>query len=155
MNRKIKRRDFLTKTSKAGVCCCMLMLNNQYISGETMPDPKKLNYCGYQCPPECQFLKGSLENNIEIKKEAYKLWKIKERFDIEFDPETIFCYGCKNDKKPAGIILTNCTVRECAIAKNYDCCIECNELKNCDKELWAKFPEFRRKVIQMQEKFKV
>ena len=53
-------------------------------------DPKKLMYCGYTCPEECKFLIASVKNDKELRKEAYDLWKIKERFDIEFDPEKIF-----------------------------------------------------------------
>ncbi len=88
-----------------------------------------------------------------MKKEAYKLWKIKERFDIEFDPETIFCYGCKVSDKPEGVVTKNCTVRECAMKKKNDCCIECDELTNCDKDLWNRYPKFKESVIEMQKKY--
>jgi hypothetical protein len=53
-------------------------------------DPGKLMYCGYVCPEDCKFLKGSLENDVALKKEAYDLWKIKERFNVEFDEEKIY-----------------------------------------------------------------
>ena len=156
MNPKINRREFLLKSSKTSICMCAFMpVNSSFLrDNEEVPDPVKLNYCGYQCPAECQFLKGTLENNIALKKEAYKLWKIRERFNVDFDPDIIFCYGCKNPEKPEGIVVTRCTVRECAVSKNYDCCIECDDLKNCEKELWERYPEFKKLVLQMQEKYK-
>jgi hypothetical protein len=116
-------------------------------------DPAKLNYCGYQCPENCPFLKGSLENDIKLKKEAYDQWKIKARFNVDFDPKKIFCYGCKKSEKPEGIVLVNCTVRRCAMEKELDCCIECNELISCEKDLWSRFPDFKKQVIKMQEEY--
>jgi hypothetical protein len=116
-------------------------------------DPKKLMYCGYKCPEECKFLKASLENDIDMKKEAYEQWKIKERFNVDFDAEKIFCYGCKNTEKPDGVVLANCTVRSCVISKEYDCCIECLELVDCDKDLWTRFPDFKKHVIELQKKY--
>jgi hypothetical protein len=118
-----------------------------------VPNPKDLCYCGYKCPPDCKFLKGSIENNVELKKEAYKEWKIKERFNIEFDPEKIFCFGCKNKDKEEGITVKNCKVRSCAISKGLESCIECNKLVDCKKDLWERFPEFKSHVIDMQKKY--
>jgi hypothetical protein len=142
--------------------CALLMANNltafagnSFIAPIDEPiDPKALNYCGYKCPADCAFLKGSLENNLELKKKAYADWKIKDRFNIEFEADKIFCFGCKNTEKPAGVVLTHCTVRTCAMEKKIDCCIECNELKDCKKELWDRFPDFKKQVIEMQAKYR-
>jgi len=129
-------------------------LNSLYkLNYDEIPDPKKLSYCGYKCPADCQFLKGSIENNVELKKEAYELWKIKERFNVDFDPDKIFCFGCKTTDKPEGIVLVNCTVRSCVISKGFDCCIECAELVDCEKELWDRFLKFKEQVIEMQQKY--
>jgi len=161
MKPKLNRRDFIARCSIAGLTGCGLMISSKLsafdhyngFSSSQAIDPKELCYCGYKCPDDCQFLKGSVENNVELKKEAYDLWKIKERFDIEFDADKIFCYGCKAKDKPEGIILVNCTVRSCVISKGYDCCIECLELEDCDKDLWSRFPEFKKQVIEMQKKY--
>ncbi len=40
-----------------------------------------------------------------MKQEAWKLWHIEERFDLEFDEEQAICYGCKELDKPEGIVL--------------------------------------------------
>lgn len=117
------------------------------------PDPKKLNYCGYKCPKDCQFLEASVKNDIELKKKAYETWKIKERYNVDFDEKTTFCFGCKNEDKPAGVVMTNCIVRECAIEKKKNACIECEELVKCDKDLWTRFPEFHKTIINMQNTY--
>ena len=97
---------------------------------------------------------ATLNNDAELKKEAWKNWKIEERFGLEFDQEQAICYGCKELDKPEGIVLSRCTVRQCAREKEFDCCIECNELTACDKDLWTRFPDFKKQVIQLQEKYR-
>jgi hypothetical protein len=159
MNKPLKRREFLVKGACAG---CILLLGSKASAfenlmktrGDVVIDPKSLNYCGYQCPPDCPFLQGSLKNDVALKKEAYEKWKIKEKYGLDFDPDTIFCFGCKNKEKPEGVVLTHCTVRKCAIEKGHDCCIECGELTGCDKELWKQFPDFKKYVIDLQQKYR-
>lgn len=162
MNSTIKRREFIARSTRAGMICCGILLCPWKVSSNTAgtgdddekPDPKKLNYCGYTCPAECPFLKGTLENNEELKKQAYEQWGIKERFGVDFDADKMFCYGCKAEGKPDGIILKNCTVRSCAIEKGYDCCIECPGLVDCNKDLWTRFPDFKAHMIDLQKKYK-
>lgn len=160
MKPNLNRRDFITKSAIAGISCCFLKAGTQ--SGELFsmpvfqtekPDPKKLNYCGYQCPPDCPFLKASLENDPDQKKNAYDLWEIRERYGVEFSPDEIFCYGCKTKDKPEGVVLVNCTVRSCVISKGLECCIECGELTECKKDLWDRFPDFKQMVIEMQKQY--
>jgi hypothetical protein len=161
MEKNQKRREFIKNTTFAGIGCCFLMAGSKFSEMNSLysekddekPDPKKLCYCGYVCPEDCPFLKGTLENDIDLKKEAYKSWQIKERFGVEFDSEKIFCYGCKSEGQPEGIVLTNCTVRSCVISKKLDCCIECDNLTECTEDLWKRFPEFRKSVIEMQKKY--
>ncbi len=57
-------------------------------------------------------------------------------------------------RKPQGMVVSNCTVRACAIEKNYDSCIQCDELTICNKDLWKRFPEFYKRVKEMQSKYK-
>lgn len=77
----MKRRIFLNKTTHAGFGFCSIMLTSNVCSlastyTKDKIDPAKLNYCGYQYPDNCPFLKGSIENNVELKKEACNQWKI-------------------------------------------------------------------------------
>lgn len=160
MKTDLKRRDFVNACLKAGIACCALSYgtkltgNNVVPKQDIKPDPKTLNYCGYKCTPECPLLKATVENNTELKKKAYDQFKFKEKFNIEFDPDKVFCYGCKLKDKPLSIPVKACTVRSCVIAKGYECCIQCDGLAKCDKELWTSFPKFKESVIEMQKKYR-
>jgi hypothetical protein len=154
------RREFLSKSSKLGLicgvfaCCPKVLTYGRLWGDDTIPDPKKLNYCGYVCPDDCKMKMATLKDDVEMKKEVYTLWRIEEKYGIEFDPEKLFCFGCKSEGKPLGLVVEKCTVRKCAIEKGYDCCIECNDLTECDKEIWKTFPDFHNAVIEMQKKYR-
>ncbi len=156
MKPDFNRRKFVTTGAFAG--CGLLVagkLSAFSFPQEEIPVPKKLNYCGYTCPKDCKFLEASVKNDIELKKEAYEIWEMKTRFGVEeFDPNKIFCFGCKATDKPVGIRLQRCDVRNCAIEKKLDSCIECDELTACEKDLWKKFPDFKNSVIKMQETYR-
>jgi hypothetical protein len=160
MKTDLKRRDFLTKCFKAGVACCALAYGNSLQAQDPLKqkvqksDLKILTYCGFKCSTECTLYKSSIDNNTELKKKAYAEFKMKEKYKIDFDPDKIFCFGCKPKDKPLSINANACTVRKCTIEKGYDCCIECNGLAECDKELWKNFPQFKEKVIEMQKSFR-
>lgn len=152
------RRQFISKTSKFALTCCAYAACQKFAGAnwlldEDIPDPKKLNYCSYVCPSDCKMLKGTLENNNKLKEEAFKEWKLEERLGIAFDPEKVFCYGCKAKDKPIGVVVENCTVRSCAMGKGFDCCIECNQLTTCNQDLWQRFPDFHKYVIELQKKY--
>lgn len=158
MTNSSNRRNFIKGGFAAG--CALMLYKNlsanifNYLQ-ENVPDPKKLNYCGYTCPKDCKFLIASEKNDPTLKKEAYEIWEMKERFGVtEFDADKIFCFGCKTKDKPVGIRLQKCDVRNCAIDKKLESCIECKELTSCEKDLWTKFPDFKKSVIQMQTKYK-
>lgn len=158
MNNQISRRKFMTAGVVTG---CALLLSGKLFANDAFthllnqkPDPKKLNYCGYTCPNDCKFLEASVKNDPALKKEAYEIWEMKERFGVaEFDSDKIFCFGCKNPDKPVGIRLQKCDVRNCAIEKKLESCIECHDLKDCEKDLWKKFPDFKNAVIKMQSEY--
>jgi hypothetical protein len=162
MKTPLQRREFLKKSYQAGIACCTLLyasklnlLGNQgSFPGIDIPDPKKLNYCGYTCPADCKMKKATLENDVALKQEAYKNWRIEEKYGISFDPDKVFCFGCKTPDKPVGLVVEKCTVRNCAREKGYDCCIQCDKLSDCDKEIWNTFPDFHLTVIEMQKKYK-
>ncbi len=159
MKTNLKRRAFVNTCFKAGVACCALSYGPALLAQDTAkkqdgkPDPKKLEYCGYKCPDGCPLKKGTLENDPELKKKAWTDFKYKEKYNMDFDPEKVFCYGCRTDK-PLGMPVRSCTVRACVIAKGYDCCIQCDTLGECDKELWKNYPDFKKAVIEMQKKYR-
>jgi hypothetical protein len=164
METEVSRRNFIKMSTVAGITGCAFLLSakfnttnafSSFSADDAIPDPKKLNYCGYKCPDDCQFLQATRENNTELKMKVYEAWKIKEKHGIEFDAEKIFCWGCKTKDKPLGITVSKCTVRNCAIEKGYDSCIECKNLDKCEFDLWKNFPDFHKQVIELQKKYLV
>jgi len=141
------RRDFLKHCTKWGVSCFSLFLwhqqiwartgNEDKIKKLTQPiDLKKRSYCGIACENECQLFQATQENNIELKKEVYEKWNMKEHFNIEFDPDKIFCYSCKPQNKIYKIGMLDCEVRQCAIENEMESCIQCKNLTSCNKKFW-------------------
>ena len=158
MKTEIKRRDFVTKCFKAGVTGCALLYGNSLFAQDPVKqlhkqDLKNLTYCGYKCTSECSLYKATIENSPELKKKAFEEFKWKEKFGVDFDAEKVFCFGCKPADKPLSINVTACTVRKCAVAKGYECCVECSGLTACDKELWKNYPKFKEIVLQMQNNY--
>lgn len=160
MKKDLKRRDFINTCFKAGITCCALTYGTRLTGQEAAPvqnakpDPKSLDYCGYICPKDCPLRKATDENTVELKKKAYDTFEFRKKYGVEFDPEKVFCNGCKVKDKPLSINVSSCTVRSCVIAKGYDCCIQCDGLTKCDKELWTSFPDFRKAVIELQKKYR-
>lgn len=155
MKNQLSRRLMMKTGSMA--CCTLLLKGNLFavsnfsFPADEAPDPLKMNYCGHKCPENCKFLEASVKNDPVLKKEAYEIWEMKERFGVEtFEADKIFCFGCKTKDKPVGIRLQKCDVRVCAISKNHDACIECSSLSTCEKDLWKKFPEFHQSVVNLQ-----
>jgi len=160
MKSKLKRREFLSTGCRAGLAgCAVLMCGNTFAMShfigqdDEVPDPKKLNYCGYTCPEKCEYLQATLNDDEELKKKCFETWSIKERYGVEYDPKISFCYGCKTEDKPEGVVVSECTVRSCVIDKGLDCCIECDELTTCDKDLWKRYPDFHKGVIGLRQKY--
>ncbi len=160
--KKTTRRDFIFKCSFACLGCSTILPIAKTIANDNFNmvnedpeklDPKLLNYCGYTCPKDCKVYVASVKNDVELKKDAYKLWDIEKRYGIKFNADSFYCFQCKNTAEPQGIIQENCSVRACAIDKGYECCIECQDLKQCDKALWKKFPEFHQSIIKMQKEY--
>ena len=156
MTNQLNRRKFIKHSALTG--CALLMaaqMNPMHAffnedNDTEVPDPAKLEYCGYKCPDSCEFYKATKENNTELKKKAYEKWEIRQKHNAEFDPEKIFCWKCKAGEHPDGIVAINCSVRKCALEKGYEACIECDNLAKCEKELWTKFPKFHKKIQDMQ-----
>jgi hypothetical protein len=157
MSSKLPRREFLINASVACMGGCLLLsgkdLDSMYVQDDQPIDPEKLCFCGYTCPDDCHFLEASLKNDAALKKAAFKEWELEEHYGLVFNEKEIFCFRCKPGGKPEGPVLTHCTVRQCAMEKGYQACIQCTDLKGCDKELWTRFPQFHDAVIQMQEKY--
>ncbi len=160
------RRIFLEQFVKIGLYCPVLLLWNKNLlaqdstvnkdeaAGEVI-DFKKYSYCGIQCESQCELFKATKGNNTELKKKVYEAWKMKEEFGIEFDPEKVSCYTCKPGDRPLKPGMKECTVRNCAIEKGAESCIQCGKLKSCDKEFWRTWPELYKHVIGLQKQYAI
>jgi len=154
------RRAFIKTCSAVCAGCAFFLHPHRMVFGgeeaektEKLLDPDAYTYCGYQCSEDCKLYKATIQNDPELKKQVYQEWEMEKNQGIEFDPDKIFCYGCKADDKPMSLILQKCTVRHCAKGRNVDVCFQCKDLKTCDMELWSKYPDFKKHVISMQEKY--
>jgi hypothetical protein len=157
MKPDLTRRTFIARGSGACIACCLTMTGSRLFSATGadtgMPDPEKYTYCGYRCTPECTLLKASLANDTELKKKTFEEWQIAERYGIEFEAEGFFCYGCKVGEKPKGLLVQKCPIIPCAQKKGFDCCFQCNDLAECDQELWTKYPQHRDFVLDLQKSY--
>ena len=57
------------------------------------------------------------------------------------------CTGCnkENTRKMA-----TCTTLQCVTKKELPSCAHCVDLKNCDKDLWVKYPKHREHALKKQ-----
>lgn len=157
MKTRMSRRSFVARSSGACLACCVMMRGGKImaaIRGHALPpDPEEYTYCGYRCEPGCPLLKATREKDTEAMRKVFDEWGAEEKFDIRFDPEIYFCYGCKNNDQPKGIIVRECSIIPCAREKGYESCFQCQELATCDKELWKKYPEHRKHVLDLQKEY--
>ena len=154
MENVISRRNFLSRGICAG--CCLMFSTGSILAvsrDDDKPDPAEFTYCGYRCEPDCPLLKATEAGDAEGKKKVFEEWGLEEKHDIEFDPEIIFCHGCKNLDMPRSLITENCTIIPCAQEKGFKCCFQCKDLAACNKELWEDFPQHRTYVLELQQTY--
>ena len=65
-----------------------------------IPHTDRRKPCGFTCNEQCTLYKATIENSMELKMKAFKEFKWKEKFNVDFDADKIFCYGCKPKDKP-------------------------------------------------------
>lgn len=151
MEQTTDRREFMKESLYFCAGCALLMTGcNRKTSEADEIDIDSLTYCGYDCEG-CDALKATVENNIELKKSVHERWGWKERLNVDFDPDVVFCWGCKPPEgKPINKFQEVCSVRVCAVEKGKKNCILCDELVDCQKELWDRFPGHKEYVIGLQ-----
>jgi hypothetical protein len=160
MESKISRRNFLKQCAQVGGACCAVMALGPRLGAQTGTEEKKpvdlkqFSYCGLPCFQGCELYKATIENNVEAKKLVYEQWEMKKNHGIDFDPDKVFCYGCKPGDKPENKMLTgDCEVRKCASANEFEACVQCKDLSACGKEFWKKWPQAYEHAKKLQAKY--
>ncbi len=158
----LPRREFLRRLGQLGAACagCALAVR---LSAETapaaaaaptapkLPDLKDRAYCGLVCGDWCELWRATKSGDPAAKRVVYEKWKWKEKFGVEFDPAQVFCHGCKAPGQPANVAQARCTVLKCSVQRGFDSCLQCQRLAACDKDLWKDYPDFRSKMIELQQ----
>jgi len=101
----------------------------------------------------CELYKATLENDEKKKKLIYERWEWKKKFDIEYDPEKVFCLTCKPGDKPKKADMNECIVRNCAMASSVESCVQCKNLVACGKEFWKEWPQAYEFAKKMQARY--
>ena len=120
-------------------------------------DLKALSYCGIPrayCEQQCELFKATRDNDEKLKKSVYDQWEMKKKFGIEFDPDKIFCYGCKPGDKPLKVGMAECPVRACPMANGLESCVQCLDLASCDKAYWKEWPNAFALAKKLQARYK-
>ena len=101
MHPPLPRREFLKLLSQFGAACACggmavrLAADQAKPGGPKLPDLKTRAYCGLICDDSCPLFKATRTNDAAAKEKVYTEWKWKEKFGVEFNPDQVFCHGCK------------------------------------------------------------
>jgi hypothetical protein len=163
MRPPLPRREFLRLFGQFGVVCACggmaaRLAAEQTQAGEPapkkeLPELKALAYCGLICDDRCLLFKATRTNDAAAKQKVYEEWKWKERSGLEFNPDLVFCYGCKTPDKPVNMFHAKCTVLKCSVDRKLESCVQCQKLAGCDKELWKNYPDFHQQMVKLQQAY--
>jgi len=96
-------------------------------------------YC-LECD-KCDVYIATKNNDDELRAKVAKQWKM--------DAEKLYCDGCKSENA-----LFNCDAKKCAIAKGLPTCAHCDDFTSCDKDIWTKWPELKKKTEEMRRRIR-
>jgi hypothetical protein len=167
MSEKHGRREFLGHGVKAcAVFCAMggwraVASAQEGAAAKTGQAPKPLDlkvlsYCGIPrtyCEQQCELFKATRENDAKLKKAVYEQWEMKKKFGVDWDPDKIFCYGCKPDGKPLKVGMAECPVRVCPSSHSLESCVQCLDLASCDKAFWKEWPNAYDLAKKLQARY--
>ena len=91
---------------------------------------KLIGYCGLDCGT-CEARIATANNDDELRVKVAKLWS--ELNGVEITPGMINCSGCRVDGVKTPFCDSLCAIRKCAMAKKFETCGDCSEMKNCEK----------------------
>jgi hypothetical protein len=124
---------------QAGLSCC---------PQGSVSEKKKLGvdefamvaYCCLECD-KCDVYIATKNNDEQLRAKVAKQWKM--------DVEKLYCDGCKSENA-----LFNCDAKKCAVTKGLPTCAHCDDFPTCDKEIWTKWPQLKKKTQEMQSKLR-
>ena len=87
-------------------------------------------YCGLDCE-SCEARIATVNDDNELREKVSKLWS--ELNGVEISPEMINCVGCRIDGVKTPFCDSICPIRQCASARKYETCADCEELDECEK----------------------
>ncbi len=97
-------------------------------------------YCCLECD-KCDVYIATKNNDDELRAKVAKQWKM--------DAEKLYCEGCKSENA-----LFNCNAKKCAVARGLPTCAHCDEFPTCDKDIWTKWPELKKKTEEMRKRLR-
>jgi len=139
------RRGFLGACACAGVGWAFTRMGfsdllQQSKDGQLSDEFRMMAYCCLECD-ECEAYIATINNDDKLKAKVAKEWKKK--------PGEIYCEGCRTDTA-----LYNCSARVCAREKEMITCAHCPDFPSCDKDVWTKWPQLKKKTEDVRKKLK-
>ena len=123
---------------QAGLSCCPRCTGGEE---EKFGDEfAMVAYCCLECD-KCDVYIATKNNDDELRAKVAKQWKM--------DAEKLYCDGCKSENA-----LFNCDAKKCAIARGLPTCAHCDDFPSCDKEIWTKWPELKKKTEEMRRRLR-
>lgn len=87
-------------------------------------------YCGLDCET-CEARIATLNDNRTLREKVAKEWS--ELNGVEITPEMINCLGCRVEGVKTPYCESICPIRQCALEKGVETCMDCAEIKTCEK----------------------
>ena len=84
--------------------------------------------CGIDCE-NCDARIATVNNDNELREKTAEKWRGMYNSDIT--TESINCMGCRVEGAKIAHC-TTCEIRNCAEAKGFDTCAECDDLETCE-----------------------
>ena len=91
---------------------------------------KSIAHCGLDCE-KCEARIATKNNDDALREEVARKWSIWNNANIT--KEMINCEGCRLDGIKFPFCDKMCPIRQCALAKGFATCGDCENLESCDK----------------------
>jgi hypothetical protein len=88
-----------------------------------------LAYCGIKCTECDAYIATQADDSAKLAELAEDAAKQLEK---KMTSEDVKCDGCKATSGVQISFCSQCKIRACAIEKNYDTCVECDEMETCE-----------------------